>query len=204
MAMSVKQKQILNQLNDYIPALRKGQIGRADGGDILLGDLMALVTGGDIVSDGSVPFAADLDMDSNKIVNLDTPSASGDATNKSYVDTLDAADVKKDGSVAMTGALAMGAHKVTGLASGTATTDAMAFGQILVFNSTASSGGAATEALTVTGLLAADTILAVSQKTKGANSTALIGWTTQIDNGITGVWTANPGASAVVQVLVKR
>lgn len=70
--------------------------------------------------------------------------------------------------------------------------------------STASSGGAATEAVTVTGLLTTDTILAVSQKVKGANSTALNGYNTQIADGLTLSWTGNPGASSVSTVLVSR
>ncbi len=76
--------------------------------------------------------------------------------------------------------------------------------KIQAIDSTASSGGAATEAVTVTGLLSTDTILAVSQKTKGANSTALNGFGTLIDNGLTLSWTANPGASSVSTVLVSR
>lgn len=75
---------------------------------------------------------------------------------------------------------------------------------ILGLTSAASSGGAATEALTVTGLATTDTILSVSQKDKGANSTALIGYSTVITNGLTGIWTGNPGANAVLQVIVQR
>ncbi len=68
----------------------------------------------------------------------------------------------------------------------------------------ASVGGAATEALTCTGLLTTDTILAVSQKTKGANSLPLLGWGTVVANGLTATWSANPGAGAVLVVGVKR
>lgn len=76
--------------------------------------------------------------------------------------------------------------------------------KILVFESNGSAGGSSSEALTVTGLLSSDTVLSVSQKTKGSNSTALIGWDTQVNNGITAYWTANPGTSATVLVAVKR
>lgn len=68
----------------------------------------------------------------------------------------------------------------------------------------AGAGGAATEALTCTGLLATDTVLSVSQKTPGANSLPLLGWSTLAANAITGIWSANPGAGAVVLVSVKR
>lgn len=74
-------------------------------------------------------------------------------------------------------------------------------------DSTASSGGAATETINVTGLLTTDTILGVTQQTKGANSTALIGFPSTVSSsGVLGtaVWTANPGANAVLRVLVKR
>ena len=75
---------------------------------------------------------------------------------------------------------------------------------IRIYDSAASAGGAATETLTVTGLAAGDTILAVSQRTKGANSTALIRWTdtSRTANQLAVEWTGNPGAGAVVRVLV--
>ena len=72
------------------------------------------------------------------------------------------------------------------------------------FNSAASLGGAASETLTVTGLLATDTILAVSQMTPGGNNTAIIAFDTLANNSLKLYWTANPGAGAVVKVLVKR
>lgn len=66
----------------------------------------------------------------------------------------------------------------------------------------AGAGGAATEVLTCTGLLSTDTVLAVSQKTVGANGLALVGWSTLANNAITGVWHADPGAGSVVLVAV--
>lgn len=41
-----------------------------------------------IKRDGSVPMTGNFDVGSQKIVNLTTPSATGDAANKSYVDTI--------------------------------------------------------------------------------------------------------------------
>ena len=68
---------------------------------------------------------------------------------------------------------------------------------IQVYTSSAGAGGAATEAMTVTGLGASDTILAVTQSTKGANSLPLLGYSTQAANALTAIWSANPGAGAV-------
>lgn len=79
-----------------------------------------------------------------------------------------------------------------------------ALGTILVVNCTAGAGGGATEALTCTGLLGTDTVLAVTQKTAGANSLPLLGWSTLAADTVTGVWSADPGAGAVVSVAVKR
>ncbi len=77
---------------------------------------------------------------------------------------------------------------------------------IQYYDSAASAGGAATETLTVTGLAAADLILAVSQKTKGANGTAVIRWTdtSRTANQLAVEWTGNPGAGAVLRVLVLK
>jgi hypothetical protein len=75
---------------------------------------------------------------------------------------------------------------------------------IQVYTSDAGAGGAATEAMTLTGLGASDTILAVTQKTKGANNLPLLGYSTQADNALTAVYSADPGAGAVIQVLVLK
>ena len=104
----------------------------------------------------AVPTAA-VSVNSQKITNLDTPTASADAANKGYVDTqitnliggapgtLDTLDeiaaaladtanfsdtvVLKTGST-MTGALAMGTNKITGLGTPTASTDATTKGYV--------------------------------------------------------------------------
>lgn len=77
---------------------------------------------------------------------------------------------------------------------------------IQYYDSAASAGGAATETLTVTGLAAADEILSVSQKTKGANGTALNKWTdtARTANQLAVEWTGNPGAGAIVRVCVLK
>ena len=75
---------------------------------------------------------------------------------------------------------------------------------IQVYTSAAGAGGAATEAMTLTGLAAADTILAVHQKTKGVNEVPLLGWSTQTANALTGIWVSDPGAGAVIVVVVLK
>lgn len=75
---------------------------------------------------------------------------------------------------------------------------------VLAFTSDASAGGSDTETLTVTGLLATDTILSVTQQTPGSNLQSLIGWSGVVDDSITAQWTADPGSGAVVIVAVKR
>ena len=82
--------------------------------------------------------------------------------------------------------------------------DARVSNKILTFDSAASVGGAATEAMTVTGLLATDKILAVTQSVKGAANLPLLGYNTQIANGLTAVWSAAPGAGTVIKVTVFR
>lgn len=76
--------------------------------------------------------------------------------------------------------------------------------RILTFTSSASSGGAATEAMVLTGLLSTDTILAVSQSVKGANSLPLLGYNTLAADALTAVWSADPGVGAVIVVTVSR
>jgi len=73
-----------------------------------------------------------------------------------------------------------------------------------VYTSAASSGGGASETMTVTGLAATDTVLSVTQSTKGANNTAVTGWSGLALNAIDIDWTADPGAGAKVDVLVRR
>jgi hypothetical protein len=75
---------------------------------------------------------------------------------------------------------------------------------IQVYTSSAGAGGAATEAMVLTGLAAGDTILAVHQKTKGANNLPLLGWSTQAANALTAVYSADPGAGAVIVVCVLK
>ena len=72
------------------------------------------------------------------------------------------------------------------------------------YSSAASAGGAATEAMTFASLEATDTILAVTQKTPGANSVAIIGYGTPGAGSMNITWTADPGAGAVVEIFVLK
>ncbi len=66
-------------------------------------------------------------------------------------------------------------------------------------------GGAATGTATVTGLnTSTDTILAVTQDAKGANSLPLLGYNTPASNALNYVYSADPGANGTIKVLVSR
>lgn len=75
---------------------------------------------------------------------------------------------------------------------------------LLSFLSNASAGGGATEAYVVTGLLATDTIISVSQSIKGSNSLPLLGYNTPGTNSLNGVYSADPGTGAKIVVTVLR
>lgn len=75
---------------------------------------------------------------------------------------------------------------------------------ILSFLSNVSAGGSANEVYVVTGLLSTDTVIAVSQSIKGANSLPLLGYNTVANNALTGVYSADPGANAKIVVTVLR
>lgn len=77
-------------------------------------------------------------------------------------------------------------------------------GQVLAFTSGASAGGSQTETMTVTGLLASDTILSVDQKTDGSGGKTIIRYGTPASNALSVTWDADPGSGAVVVVTVKR
>ena len=75
---------------------------------------------------------------------------------------------------------------------------------LVSLDSDAGSGGAAQEALVVTGLLATDVILAVSQRVKGANNLPLLSFGSPVADELTCDWSADPGAGSIVRILVVR
>ena len=82
---------------------------------------------------------------------------------------------------------------------------ATASNTVLAFNSNSSPTGSATETLVVTGLLATDTILAITQVTPGVNSTVqIVGYSGQANNALTVQWAADAGGGAVIRVMVSR
>jgi len=77
--------------------------------------------------------------------------------------------------------------------------------RILTFESTASAGGSATESMTFTGLLATDTILALTQRVAGAGAgDSLSAYAAQINDGLDVTWEADPGAGAIVRLALLR
>jgi len=80
----------------------------------------------------------------------------------------------------------------------------LSWSSIMHLDSDASAGGNPTESLTVTGLLGTDTILSVSQRVAGANNTAITAFGSPGVGTLSVSWTADPGAGAIVRVLVRR
>ncbi len=74
---------------------------------------------------------------------------------------------------------------------------------VVVLDAGATGGGSASEALTVTGLLTTDKVLAVQRKSGGA-SVSVNGFSAQVTDGLTVEFSANPTAGALVQVVVLR
>jgi hypothetical protein len=87
--------------------------------------------------------------------------------------------------------------------------DASASG-IIALNSAATAGGNATETLTVTGLtVATDSVLGISQYTDGAGAAVgILAYGTAgqptVNNQLSVTWNADPGAGALVRVVVSR
>ena len=95
------------------------------------GTLTGTLTGNVTASSGTSTFnnvtiSGGLDMDAGTvatITNLATPTNSGDAATKGYVDTADALKLNLSGGT-MSGAIAMGTSKITGMGNPTSAQDA--------------------------------------------------------------------------------
>lgn len=87
------------------------------------GYIDAITTTGNITVGGSLTVTSIIDMTNDKITNLGTPTNSGDAATKGYVDTADALKLSLSGGT-MSGAIAMGNNQITGLAAPTSSADA--------------------------------------------------------------------------------
>ena len=81
--------------------------------------------------DGSIPLSGNLNLNQNKILNLQAPTANNDAATKKYVDDKTrhpqndpSSFLKKDGSIAMTGNLNTGGNKLINLQTPSSDTDA--------------------------------------------------------------------------------
>lgn len=154
-----------------------------------------------ILAAGSNAFSADQPMGSNKLTGLAAGSAAGHSVRYEQA-------ILASGANAFGAAQSMGGFGLTSVLDPVSAQDAATKvyvdNKVLVYTSSASAGGAATEVMTLTGILATDTILAVSQSVKGANSLPLLGFNTLGNNALTAVWSADPGANAVIIVHVKR
>jgi hypothetical protein len=101
------------------------------------GNVTGNLTGNVTASSGTSTFnnvtiAGTLDMDgatSATIINLASPTNTGDAATKGYVDTADALKLNLSGGT-MSGAIAMGTNKITGLGTPTSTADAATKGYV--------------------------------------------------------------------------
>ena len=87
------------------------------------GYIDAITTTGNVTVGGSLTVTSIIDMTNDKITNLATPTNTGDAATKGYVDTQDALKLSLTGGT-MSGAIAMGTNKITGLGTPTDSADA--------------------------------------------------------------------------------
>jgi len=130
----------------------------------------------------------------NTDIDLDLSDSTGTFWTAAKADTTyGAMATKASASLTKIQAIATALNFIGGLNSGAGYCD-----------TAATSGGAVTETVTCSGLLATDKILAITQRVKGANSTALNAFVPSNDGYITLGWTADPGASSISRVQYLR
>jgi len=154
-----------------------------------------------ILATGVNAFSADQPMGSNKLTGLAAGSSAGHSVRYEQA-------ILASGANAFSADQALGGFKLTGVANPASAQDAATKlyvdNKVLVYTSSASAGGASTEVMVLTGILATDTILAVSQSVPGVNNLPLLGFNTLANNALTAVYSADPGANAIIIVHVKR
>lgn len=133
------------------------------------------------------------------VAALAAKMATADFTAAAVTSKLITGFVSGAGTVAATDSLLQAINKLDG-------NDALKLpaAKLVKYTSGAITGGAATEAVAFTGLAVADTVLAVTQKTKGANSLPLLGWGNQAVDSLDLTWSGAAGAGCVVEVLVLK
>jgi hypothetical protein len=76
--------------------------------------------------------------------------------------------------------------------------------ELIVLESAASAGGSATETMVFEGLREDDEVMSLSQRVPGASGGAPVGYASQVADGLDVSWDADPGAGAVLMLLVRR
>lgn len=102
-------------------------------GIIDLTDGTITIVDGDISNVNSLSINGEINMNTNKIINLDDGVSAGDAVNKSQLDavSINLNDyLRRDGTNALTGNLNFASNKIINLATGTASTDSVNKGQM--------------------------------------------------------------------------
>ena len=97
-------------------------------GIIDLTDGTIVIQDGEISNVKSLSLNGELNMNTNKIINLDDGVDAGDAVNKSQLDAVSTNlndYVRRDGTYSMLGNLNLNSYKIVNLAAGTANTDAV-------------------------------------------------------------------------------
>lgn len=161
----------------------------------------------------NVTINGSLDMDAGSsatIINLSTPTNSGDAANKGYVDTQTATRLALAGGT-MSGVIAMGSNRITGLADPSspqdAATKAYADSVAQGLDPKASVRVATTADISLSGtqtidgvaVIAGDRVLVKNQSTTSANGIYVVAagsWSRSSDMD---VWTEFPGAFFFVE-----